>query len=297
MNLAKLFEKSDETEYITFPRAFKNYVWYKPILVFILASIIMFFIGGIIALVTYQMFGVDFIKSIFGGGIDGLNSATSVLFTDLIIIMFLPGLYLASKIIKDRPFSSYSSSRGGWNFKLYFKALIIPLALYIIYQGIETAINGGEGTFQFSILFLIVIFITVPLQSITEEYMFRGLLMQTFGSWFKIPILAVIIQAVFFALAHGYNSFGFTEMIVMGLISGFLTWKTNGLEVSSAIHTANNICVGLFIMLGLHTSTSSPQLTSVLSTIAFEIILFILMYYIGNKTNWFGEITENSQNA
>ena len=49
-------------------------------------------------------------------------------------------------------------------------------------------------------------------------------------------------------------------------------------------------------MLGLQTSTSTPQLSSVLPTVVFEIILFAIMYYVGKKNNWFGEIPEKSQN-
>ncbi|MBQ7928664.1 MAG: CPBP family intramembrane metalloprotease [Methanobrevibacter sp.] len=295
MNFSKLFEKNEETEFTTFPRTFEGYAWYKPIIVFILASIIMFVVGVLMSLVTSLVFGLDFLKFVFGGGIDGLNSAMPIIFSDLLIFMFVPGLYLASKIVNDRPFSSYASSRGGWNFKLYLKALIIPVILFVIFQYIDLTINGANaGTSQVSILFLIVLFITIPLQSIAEEFMFRGILMQTLGSWFKIPILAVIIQAIIFALAHGYNSFGFVEMIVSGLVFGFFAWKTNGIEVSSALHTANNFCVGFFVMLGLYTSTSSPQLNSVLSVIVFEILLCILMHYLGKKTDWFGEIPENS---
>ncbi|MBQ6351288.1 MAG: hypothetical protein IJI42_10200, partial [Methanobrevibacter sp.] len=74
-------------------------------------------------------------------------------------------------------------------------------------------------------------------------------------------------------------------------------WKTNGIEVSSAIHTANNFSISLFVMLGLQYSTSNPSLSDTATTIAFEIILFIIMYYVGKKTDWFGEIPENSQNT
>jgi hypothetical protein len=238
--------------------------------------------------------GPDFIKSVFQGGYEALVSPMAILFTDLILIAFIPALYLASKVVGDRPFSSYSSSRGGWNFKLYLKACIIPVIFYVIYQIVDFTINGSRSTPQFSILFFIALFITIPLQSIAEEYMFRGFLLQTLGSWFKIPILAVVLQAIIFALAHGYNIFGFFETLTMGLIYGFFAWKTNGIEVSSAIHTANNFSIGLFIMLGLITSTGTPNLFSVLPIIVFEIILLVIMYYVGKKTDWFGEIPENS---
>ena len=253
---------------------------------------IMLLFGIVIMIVTYLVGGIDLAKAVFGGTYEGLNSALPILISDLILAAFIPSLYIATKIVNYRPFSSYSSSRGGWNFKLYFKALIIPLILFIVYEGIYCTISGAKGTSQVSILFLIVICIAVPIQSIAEEYMFRGFLLQTLGSWFKIPVLAIVIQAIAFALAHGYNSFGFLEVLVIGSICGFFAWKTNGIEVCSAIHTANNFTVGLYVMLGLHVSTSSPQLESVVGTIIFEIILFAIMYLVGKKTNWFGEIPE-----
>ena len=282
------------SDYITFSKTFENYRWYKAIFVFIVSFIIMLILGVLIVGVFYLVIGPDFLKSVFHGGYEALNSPMNILFTDLLIIIFIPSLYLASKVVKDRPFSSYSSSRGGWNFKLYFKALIIPVILYIIYMSAVTIVEKSYGTSHFSIAFLIVILVSVPLQSIAEEYIFRGFFMQTLGSWFKIPVLAIVLQAIIFSLGHGYNSFGLFETLVAGIVYGFFAWKTNGIEVSSAIHTANNFSVGLFVMFGLQASTSSPTLSSVIETIVFMIILSIIMYFVGKKTDWFGEIPQNS---
>ena len=286
--------KDNISDYVTFPRTFENYRPYKPIIVLILTLVMMFILDGLLLVLGYLIGGIDFLKLSFVGDVKGLTSVIPIIFSDLILVMVIPALYLASKIVKDRPFSSYSSSRGGWNLKLYLKALIIPAILYVIYQFIDFAINGSTGTPQVSILFLIAIFITIPLQCIAEEYVFRGFLLQTLGAWFKIPLLAVVLQAVIFALAHGYNIFGFLETLTMGFICGFFAWKTNGIEISSAIHTANNFSIGLFIMLGLNTSTGNQQLFTVLPTIVFEIILLVIIYYAGKKTDWFGEISESS---
>ena len=280
-------------DYLTYPKTFENYKWYKPILVFIVAFVVIMILDGLILLIFNYIMGFEFVKNVFSGGYELFNSAIGLLFVDSFIITIIPSLYIASKIVKDRPFSSYSSSRGGWNFRLYLKALIIPLILYVSYAFIESVITGSKGTYQLSIPFLIVLFICFPLQSIAEEYAFRGLIMQTLGSWFNIPVLALILQAVIFALGHDYNSIGLVEMVVAGIILGFFAWKTNGIEVSSAMHTASNFSVGLSVMLGLRTSTSTPQLYSVLATIVLEIVLLIIMYYVGKKTNWFGEIPEN----
>ena len=288
-------ENNEITDYITFPKTFKEYRWYKPILVFIIGFIIMIILQGILMIAFAAIFGIS-APSLASGGYEMLNNEWGDIFTNLGIIIMIPSLYIATKIVRDRPFSSYSSSRGGWNFKLYLKALIIPFIALLVYNGLETAIKGPQGTFHFSLVFLIVSIILIPLQCIAEEYVYRGLIMQTFGSWFKIPVVAILLQSIIFTVSHGYNSFGLVEVFVSGIIFGFLTWKTNGIEVSSAMHTANNFAISLFVMLGLKSATSAPQLNDVALSIIFDIILCIIIYYIGRKTNWFGEIEETPQN-
>lgn len=286
-----MIKKDEISDYITFPRTFEKYKWYKPILVMILTAVLTLVFQGILALIFNAALGYDFIMSIQKGGYGVLNTEMGLIFTDLGVIVMILALFIATKIVKDRPFSSYSSSRGGWNFKLYFKALIIPLILYAIFQIIT--LGGPKGDNHFSIPFFIVCLVLVPLQSISEEYIYRGLIMQSFGSWFKIPVLAIIIQAVIFAVSHSYNILGTMEILVFGIIAGIFTWKANGLEVSAAFHTANNLILFVLVMFGLRQSTSSPPLNDVILSIVFEIALFLLMYYVGRKTNWFGEIEED----
>ncbi len=289
-------ENNEISEYITFPRTFEKYRWYKPILVFIVGIILMVIFDLILTFIFGMIWGWDFVDLIVTGGYEVLNNEIGEIFSDLGIIIMIPSLYIASKIVRDRPFSSYSSSRGGWNWKLYLKALIIPFILQIIFEGVDIAINGGEGTYHFTISFLIATLILVPLQCIAEEYAFRGLIMQTFGSWFKIPVLAIILQSIIFAVAHGYNDIGLAEIFISGLVFGFFAWKTNGIEVSSALHTANNLSISLFVMFGLQSTSSTVQLEDAAIAIVFEVLLCILMYYIGKKTSWFGEIEEPLQN-
>ena len=289
-------ENNNITEFISFPKTFEKYRWYKPILVFIIGLIIMLILQGIILIVFSAIYGENIIE-LFTGGYEVLNTEWGEIVSDLSVIIMIPALYIATKIVRDRPFSSYASSRGGFNFKLYLKALIIPFIALVILQCLDISINGPEGTYHFSILFLITSLILVPLQCIAEEYVYRGLIMQTFGSWFKIPVLAILLQSIIFTVSHGYNSLGLIEIFVSGIIFGFLTWKTNGIEVSSAIHTANNFSISLFIMFGLISATSSPTFNNVVISIVFDIILCAIMYYIIMKTYWFGEIKENPQNT
>lgn len=280
---------TEKSEFISFAKTFENYRWYRPILVMIVTLVMFVIFSAILTIVFASVYGWDFILHMTQG-YEVMNTEMGQIFSDLGVIIMLPSLYIAVKIIKDRPFSSYSSSRGGWNHKLYFKALIIPVIIYIIFEAISLSITGVKGSNHFSVMFFIACLILVPLQSIAEEYIFRGLLMQSLGSWFNIPILALLIQAVIFAAFHGYNSLGIFGVFVSGLVMGFFTWKTNGLEVGAALHTVNNLAVAFTVMFGLEMASSTAQLNDVIFSIVIQIVLFALMYYVGGKTNWFGEI-------
>ena len=280
---------TEKSEFISFAKTFENYRWYRPILVMIVTLVMFVIFSAILTIVFASVYGWDFILHMTQG-YEVMNTEMGQIFSDLGVIIMLPSLYIAVKIIKDRPFSSYSSSRGGWNHKLYFKALIIPVIIYIIFEAISLSITGVKGSNHFSVMFFIACLILVPLQSIAEEYIFRGLLMQSLGSWFNIPILALLIQAVIFAAFHGYNSLGIFGVFVSGLVMGFFTWKTNGLEVGAALHTVNNLAVAFTVMFGLEMASSTAQLNDVIFSIVIQIVLFAVMYYVDEKTNWFGEI-------
>ena len=145
-------ENNEITDYITFPKTFKEYRWYKPILVFIIGFIIMIILQGILMIAFAAIFGIS-APSLVSGGYEMLNNEWGDIFTNLGIIIMIPSLYIATKIVRDRPFSSYSSSRGGWNFKLYLKALIIPFIALMVFQGIDVAINGADGPIIFQYCF------------------------------------------------------------------------------------------------------------------------------------------------
>ena len=289
-------ENNTTSDFITYPKTFEKYKWYKPILVFIISAIVYVILSVILTVAFGAIFGGNFTYSLVIGGYESMNTPIGHVFADLSVIIMIPSLYIGAKIVRDRPFSSYISSRGGWNYKLYLKAFIIPFILTVIFEAIEIAIEGQDpnAVYHFSALLLIATIILVPLQCIAEEFVFRGFFMQTFGAWFNIPVVAIILQSIIFTVIHGYNTIGLIEIFVSGLIYGFFAWKTNGIEVSSAMHTANNLSNAFFAMFGLAAITSTVKTTDVVLGIIFNILLCIIMYYVGKKTDWFGEIPENS---
>lgn len=280
-------------DYVTFPRTFENYKWYKPLITIVLVAILYIVFETILTLVFQAVYGTNVLNSIAMGGYETLNTSdVSIYYSYLSLVMFAPAIYIASKIVRDRPFSSYSSSRGGWNWKLYLKCLSIPFAIYLVFYLISILMgNESGGHSQVSLIAMIISLILIPAQCIVEEHVFRGILMQTLGAWLKNPLFAIIIQAIIFGMVHSYNAIGMISIGISGIIYGLLAWRTNGLEASSAIHSINNLMSFFPVALGLSTLSSTVTYTDFALDIIITLVTALALYYMGNKKGWFDEKT------
>ena len=90
-------ENNNITEFISFPKTFEKYRWYKPILVFIIGLIIMLILQGIILIVFSAIYGENFIE-LFTSGYEVLNTEWGEIVSDLSVIIMIPALYIATKI-------------------------------------------------------------------------------------------------------------------------------------------------------------------------------------------------------
>ena len=112
--------------------------------------------------------------------------------------------------------------------------------------------------------------------------------MQAFGSWFRIPIVAIVLQAVLFAASHGYNYIGLIEVGLTGLCFGFLTWYSKSLEVSTALHTVTNLFSFLLIGFGIETLSNDIDPLSALVGGIMVVGATIAIVILDKKFNWFG---------
>lgn len=275
-------------DYITYPKTFEGYQWYKPIVTIVL-TLVIYLIFAAVEFAVLPAVGL-IPDNPPAGGYESFNTLNFVVIAMLLsIALSLPALYIATKILKYRPFSSFSSSRGGWNWKLFFKCLTVPLAVYIVYYLILLLMFPLKGIKPVEILPFVLLIIVVPLQCLAEEYIFRGLLMQTFGSWFNIPILAIVIQAIFFALIHDYNSLGVVATLFSGLLWGYVAWKTNGLEATSALHSVTNICGLIVAALGVSSIRTSIGIETLVLDIVVTLVSAALLLFVAKRYDWFGE--------
>ena len=113
---------------------------------------------------------------------------------------------------------------------------------------------GGGSVMPVSerVVALTVVLLTTPLQAAGEEYLFRGYLSQALGALLRAPSVAIILSSLAFAAAHGAQDLPlFVDRLGFGLIAGWLTWRTGGLEAGIAMHAVNNVlALGVAISAG-----------------------------------------------
>lgn len=278
-------------DYLTYPREFIAYQWFKPLI--IAAILAVFMMLGTLICYNVSLFltgSREFALSMARGGYDNFNVFTAagaiLILGSMAFNLF--GLYVASRIVRDRPFSSYSTSRGGWKWALFFKVFALCLALRggLTLFGLAFSSNGGSGN-QFTVAGAILCIILAPLQCLAEEYLFRGFIAQTVGAWFKIPVLGIIVSSAAFAAMHPYNLYGVLSMFMAGVVFSYLAWKSGGLEASSAMHIVNN-AIGFGVAgLGLTKIATEVTIGSVISQTVLQVIVMALVLYIGKKFHWF----------
>lgn len=279
-------------EYVTFPRKFISYKWYKPLFVLVLGFVFMVVIELVLMIVAIACNGgIDFVTDI-GMTYDDMNAYTGpgALFELGSIAGMLPALALAALIVRDRPYSSYSSSRGGWNWGAFAKCLVVAAIVMGVSTIIDLLIPGhmeANPVNKFTVVGFILCTVLVPFQCVAEEYVFRGLIMQTVGSWFKLPVVGIIVSAVVFAIGHLYNSIGLVLIFCNGIVWGIIAWQTKGLEATSAVHIVNNYLAFYLCGFGLQLQTSEVDLASLPVAIVIDVVYAAAVILLGRKYNWF----------
>lgn len=235
-----------------------TYQWWRPF-VGIIVVVVGFILVVPVAMIPVLLIGAALQDGSFGDNIDqllDLNDATpwSMLYLNLSIAGSILVVFAVLRILHNlRPRWSSSVVPGlRWNLILIFTGLsvIALIATVIVSTMLPTSPDDPEMSGELNAFtptaawMLLVILLTTPLQAAGEEYVFRGYLLQAIGAFIQRPWgrwFAIIVTALVFALAHGVQNFPlFFDRFAFGLISGWLTIRTGGLEAAIAMHVLNN---------------------------------------------------------
>ena len=109
---------------------------------------------------------------------------------------------------------------------------IIPTPDYIIDL---SGIMQPDSILGYVFLFLAVV-VVAP---IGEEIVFRGFLQKFLEDHWKDITRSVLVTSLFFAMIH-FNPFWTIQIYILGVVLGFLSWKTKSVLPSIMLHSINN---------------------------------------------------------
>lgn len=241
-----------------------------------------------------------------------LNPNLSLFLLMLSFAFAFLAIFLVIKYFHKQTFLSVTTSRSKMDWKRFF----FSFSIWGIFTIASTVImyyanpEGFEINFKpipFAILAVIAI-VLIPIQTSTEEYIFRGYLMQGFANLAKNKWFPLVMTSVIFGTMHIANpevqKLGYIIMIYYigtGLFLGILTLMDEGMELALGFHAANNLIAALLIT----SDWSAFQTESILKdnsepSAGFEIlvpvfIIFPILLFIFSKkygwTNWKEKLT------
>ncbi len=291
-----------EHSYPVYGRQFKSYRWFKPVLAAILFAVLYLLVSMALVMFVAAGSGVGLEgavgsapSNIFSGGYDDMDLANAwqTVVNLGSVAMMIPALWLTTKIVRDRPFTSYSSSRGGWSHKAFWRTMpvaficiSVPIVIWELFH--EHHINDYQ--MRFTLASFLVLTVLGPLQCMAEEYVFRGLLMQTLGSWFRLPVIAVVLQSCLFAALHPYDIYGKVGILASGMVFALTAWIGRGIEVSAAYHICNNMTIFYLQGMNLSAISSKSDIQALIFEIITGVVFVIAIFILSRKTDWFSSV-------
>ncbi|MHB1105466.1 MAG: CPBP family intramembrane glutamic endopeptidase, partial [Lutibacter sp.] len=188
----------------------------------------------------------------------GINANLYLL---LIIVTFLFGLlslFLGIKLFHKRKIVTLITSREKVDWGRFFYAFIVWGIVGLIMVTIGYFMAPEDYVWNFKpipfFILLLISFLFLPIQTSMEELLFRGYLMQGFGTWFKNSFVALILTSAIFGLLHGLNPeveklgwFTMVYYIGTGLVLGIFTLMDEGTELALGFHASNNIVAAVLV--------------------------------------------------
>jgi membrane protease YdiL (CAAX protease family) len=174
-------------------------------------------------------------------------------------------LLLSIKFLNKRPIRSAFTIRERFDWKRFFAMFAVWGGILIIFLCIGFAMHDPiEFQFNASKFFplLFIALILIPIQTATEDLMFRGYLFQGFATLGKLSILGKfpfaglsksgMMGVLILGGLFGYLHMGNPEVLLLGkgiivyyistgVFMGVLTHLDDGLELGMGYHAANNL--------------------------------------------------------
>ncbi|WP_149206547.1 CPBP family intramembrane glutamic endopeptidase [Flavobacterium johnsoniae] len=179
----------------------------------------------------------------------------------LVMISFLfafAGIYFVVKYLHNQTLLSVTTSRA----KVDWGRIAFSFLLWAFFSIISFSVlyfqSPEEFVWNFKLIpFLILVVlgtVLIPIQTSTEEYVFRGYLMQGFTNLARNKWFPLMMTSVIFGSMHILNpeveKMGYVVMVYYigtGLFLGVITLMDEGMELALGFHAANNLVGALLV--------------------------------------------------
>lgn len=252
-------------------------------------------------------------------GVMKMFESNTTLFLVMISFIFaFAGIYFVVKYIHHQTLLSVTTSRSkvDWkriSFSFFIWTIFSLLSFLFVY--LKSPENFVLNFNLIPFLILVVLgTILIPIQTSTEEYVFRGYLMQGFANLARNRWFPLLMTSVIFGSMHWANpevvKMGNIIMIYYigtGLFLGVITLMDEGMELALGFHAANNLIGALLVtsdwsVFQTHSifkdlSEPSAGIDVILPVVViYPILLFIFSKKYG-WTNWKERLTGDIQDV
>lgn len=211
-----------------------------------------------------------------------------------------------TRLVQHKPLTSMLTGFDKFRWKRYFFAFSVWGALLLGFTLVSYLMAPEELELRFDAsrfaLLFVVAMVMVPIQTATEELLFRGYLMQGFALVFKNGLPGLLLTSVLFGLLHASNpeaqAHGLLIMMpyymLFGAFLGVITLLDEGAELAMGIHFANNFFSALLICSKnsvlqtdaiFYTSTEEP-LRELIAWAIMATVCFFIFYKTYKLSNW-----------
>lgn len=176
----------------------------------------------------------------------------------LSFVFAFAGIYFVVKYMHHQTLLSVTTGRKkvDWNrilFSFLLWALFSVISFLVLYFQSPEKFVWNFKLIPFLILAVIGT-ILIPIQTSTEEYVFRGYLMQGFANLAKNKWFPLVMTSLIFGSMHILNpevtKMGYIIMVYYigtGLFLGIITLMDDGMELALGFHAANNLIGALLV--------------------------------------------------
>lgn len=248
-------------------------------------------------------------------GVMNMFESNTTLFLVMISFVFaFAGIYFVVKFIHHQTLLSVTTSRSKVDWKRIWFSFFV-WTFFSLLSFLFVYLRAPEQfVLQFKLIpFLVLVIlgcVLIPIQTTTEEYVFRGYLMQGFANLAQNRWFPLLMTSFIFGSMHWTNpEVGKMGNIIMiyyigtGLFLGVITLMDEGMELALGFHAANNL-VGALLVTSDWTVFQTNSIFKDLSepsagidvilpvVVIYPILLFIFSKKYG-WTNWKEKLTGN----